>query len=96
MSGILSYYKKEGLSKDDIVEAIHSLGSINHRGPDGEGVCLINTKTSWYAVKHKWIYESPFLFLITICVTFSETSIISTIEPFATIKVIISKINYFI
>ena len=45
MCGILSYYKKEGLSKDDIVEAIHSLGSINHRGPDGEGVCLINTKT---------------------------------------------------
>jgi asparagine synthase (glutamine-hydrolysing) len=45
MCGILSYYKKEGLSKDDIAESIHSLASINHRGPDGEGVCLINTKT---------------------------------------------------
>ena len=45
MSGILSYYKKEGLSKDDIVEAIHSLGTINHSGPDGEGVCLINART---------------------------------------------------
>jgi asparagine synthase (glutamine-hydrolysing) len=45
MCGILSYYKKEGLSKDDIAESLHSLASINHRGPDGEGVCLINTKT---------------------------------------------------
>ena len=45
MSGILSYYKKEGLSKDDIVEAIHSLATINHSGPDGEGVCLINGRT---------------------------------------------------
>jgi asparagine synthase (glutamine-hydrolysing) len=45
MCGILTYYKNEGLSKDDIAESIHSLASINHRGPDGEGVCLINTKT---------------------------------------------------
>lgn len=45
MCGILSYYKKDGLSKDDIAESMHSLATINHRGPDGEGICLINTKT---------------------------------------------------
>ncbi len=45
MCGILTYYKNEGLLKDDIAESIHSLSTINHRGPDGEGVCLINTKT---------------------------------------------------
>ena len=45
MCGILAYFNPEGISKKEIVESIASLQSIKHRGPDGEGVLLLNTKS---------------------------------------------------
>ncbi len=45
MCGILALYKKEGLTMEDIRDSIKSLDIIKHRGPDGEGLILINTKT---------------------------------------------------
>lgn len=43
MCGIITYYNKTGISKKNILECINSLDSIKHRGPDGEGIVLINT-----------------------------------------------------
>ncbi len=45
MCGILAYYKPQGLSTVDIKQALDSLQRIKHRGPDGEGLVLINIKT---------------------------------------------------
>ena len=45
MCGILAYFNPEGISKKELFESIDSLNSIRHRGPDGEGVMLLNTKT---------------------------------------------------
>lgn len=50
MCGILTYYKKQGLFKEDILKAQKSLNLIRHRGPDGEGIVLINTRTGVYKV----------------------------------------------
>ncbi len=43
MCGILTIYKKEGLSKQDVSSALDALALIKHRGPDGEGLILINS-----------------------------------------------------
>ncbi len=45
MCGILAFYKKNGIDKQDIENAVVSLSAINHRGPNGEGLCLIDTRT---------------------------------------------------
>jgi asparagine synthase (glutamine-hydrolysing) len=45
MCGILSYHIKEGLLKKDIQHSINALHEINYRGPNGEGICLVDTKT---------------------------------------------------
>jgi asparagine synthase (glutamine-hydrolysing) len=45
LCGILSYYSKSKISVFDLQNFKHSLKSIKHRGPDGEGIVLINTKT---------------------------------------------------
>ena len=45
MCGILAYYSKSYLKSEEISDSIQSLNSIKHRGPDGEGVVLINTNT---------------------------------------------------
>ena len=50
MCGILSYYSKYFLTEKEISESLHSLSSIKHRGPDSEGVVLINTETGDYKV----------------------------------------------
>lgn len=50
MCGILSYYNKNGIQKIDIENAKSSLNIIKHRGPDGEGLVLINTKTQEYKI----------------------------------------------
>lgn len=50
MCGILTYYKRDGLSSEDIVNAQKSLGLIKHRGPDGEGLVLINTKSGNFKI----------------------------------------------
>ncbi len=50
MCGILSYYSKSYLTEREISESLNSLSSVKHRGPDSEGVVLINTKTGDYKV----------------------------------------------
>ncbi len=45
MCGILAYYSKSHLNSKEISDSIQSLKSIKHRGPDGEGLVLINTNT---------------------------------------------------
>ena len=45
MCGILAYYSKSYLNSKEISDSIQSLNSIKHRGPDGEGLVLINTNT---------------------------------------------------
>jgi asparagine synthase (glutamine-hydrolysing) len=49
MCGILGYYKASGLRKEDIEQAQRALQALHHRGPNGEGISLIDTKTgkSW-------------------------------------------------
>tara|TARA_B100001287_G_scaffold144355_1_gene121382 strand:+ start:12861 stop:14669 length:1809 start_codon:yes stop_codon:yes gene_type:complete len=48
LCGILTYYSKNYLSNKIINSCLDSLSSISHRGPDGEGVVLINTLTGDY------------------------------------------------
>ncbi len=49
MCGILGYYKATGFTQKDIVQGQIALQALNHRGPNGEGICLIDTKLgkSW-------------------------------------------------
>lgn len=44
MCGILVHFKQNSLDNNDVENAFSSLASINHRGPNGEGLCLINTE----------------------------------------------------
>lgn len=46
MCGILVQYKKEGFNTDDLIKQRSALTAIDHRGPDGEGMVLINAKTN--------------------------------------------------
>ena len=50
MCGILAYYSKHYLNSNEISESIKSLNSVKHRGPDGEGIVLINTVTGNYKI----------------------------------------------
>jgi len=50
MCGILTVYKEKGLVKKDVQQALASLQLIKHRGPDGEGLVLINTKTQKFSI----------------------------------------------
>jgi len=45
MCGILAYYNRNGIDREKLNHSLSALQSIKHRGPDGEGVTLINTKT---------------------------------------------------
>ena len=45
MCGILTVFSNDPLSREEINESLNSLQRIKHRGPDGEGVLLINTNT---------------------------------------------------
>ena len=45
MCGILAYFNLGGVSKERLVQSLTSLKNLKHRGPDGEGVTLINIKT---------------------------------------------------
>lgn len=49
MCGILGYYKWRGLVRKDIEQVQQALQRLNHRGPNGEGLCLIDSATgkSW-------------------------------------------------
>ncbi|NQW41856.1 MAG: asparagine synthase (glutamine-hydrolyzing) [Bacteroidetes bacterium] len=48
MCGLLSYYQTEPLSIQIFNDIYNSLQLINHRGPDGEGIVLLNTQTGNY------------------------------------------------
>lgn len=53
MCGILTYYKSlrsGGLRREDLDKALAALRALKHRGPDGEGVVLINSETGATAV----------------------------------------------
>lgn len=45
MCGILAYFNRNGISEKELKQSLNALQKINHRGPDGEGVVLINSKT---------------------------------------------------
>jgi len=45
MCGILAYFNRNGISEKELKQSLSALQKINHRGPDGEGVVLINSKT---------------------------------------------------
>ncbi len=48
MCGILAYYQSNQLTKETVDDTYGALQKINHRGPDGEGMVLINTNTGQY------------------------------------------------
>lgn len=48
MCGILAYFNRNGISEQELKQSLNALQKIKHRGPDGEGVVLINTKTGNY------------------------------------------------
>ena len=43
MCGIVAYFNKDGISRQELQENLESLKAISHRGPDGEGAIVINT-----------------------------------------------------
>lgn len=45
MCGILAYFNRNGISEQELKRSLNALQKIKHRGPDGEGVVLINSKT---------------------------------------------------
>ena len=49
MCGILGYFEKGGFSGDQLRDALRALDSMRHRGPDGEGILLFDSKSgkSW-------------------------------------------------
>lgn len=50
MCGILAYYNRNGINGEKLNQSFSALKKIKHRGPDGEGVTLINSKTGEYRV----------------------------------------------
>lgn len=47
MCGISVYFRKNGLDKRRLLDAINSLSTIRHRGPDGEGLVAIDLKSGY-------------------------------------------------
>lgn len=45
MCGIAVYFNQKGISSKELGQFTNSLQSIKHRGPDGEGVIMINIET---------------------------------------------------
>ncbi|MFB6258211.1 MAG: asparagine synthase (glutamine-hydrolyzing) [Flavobacteriales bacterium] len=45
MCGILGYYRPEGLDRESVQRSINALRKMAHRGPDGEGMLLIDTRS---------------------------------------------------
>jgi hypothetical protein len=43
----------KGFRKEDILQAQRALQALNHRGPDGEGICLIDTHSG-----KSWTYQT--------------------------------------
>ena len=53
MCGILGYYKAGGLQKADIANAEKALASMKHRGPNGDGILLVDSKSG-----RSWSFQS--------------------------------------
>jgi asparagine synthase (glutamine-hydrolysing) len=45
MCGILAYFNKNGISHSELQQSLKALKKIKHRGPDGEGIVLIDSKS---------------------------------------------------
>ena len=54
MCGILGYYRREGISRERLVQTLSALNRLSHRGPDGDGVRLVNTSTG-----ESWFLQTP-------------------------------------
>jgi len=50
MCGISVLFNKHKVTKENYVDFLCSLKKINHRGPDDEGIVLINTKTNDFRI----------------------------------------------
>lgn len=50
MCGILAYFNRNGITAGHVNASIQSLNNIKHRGPDGEGLILINSATGEFRV----------------------------------------------
>ncbi len=50
MCGILGYYEQGGITGERLIQLMGSLDQMRHRGPNGDGVRLIDSKTglSWF------------------------------------------------
>lgn len=57
MCGIAAYYNQEGISVPELRNALAGLDAMRHRGPDGEGAVLINSRTG--AARTLRLPESP-------------------------------------
>ncbi len=53
MCGILGYYKAGGLSKADLLNAEKALATMRHRGPNGDGILLVDSKSG-----NSWSFQS--------------------------------------
>ena len=60
MCGILSYYSKSKITFNELQNFKNSLKSIKHRGPDGEGIVLINSESGNYKIVNT--FDTPFEF----------------------------------
>lgn len=74
MCGILSYYSSSKLSEQIVLNCLNSLKSIRHRGPDGEGVVLINTETGNYEVMRT--YDTPSVIESTIEIEYEKYNLL--------------------
>lgn len=55
MCGISVLFHKESITEERYIEFLKSMQLINHRGPDDEGIVLINTNTGDYIVTRSQI-----------------------------------------
>lgn len=52
MCGIFGFYDPAGITRERVQECLAALQLIRHRGPDGEGVLLLNSRTGASATLH--------------------------------------------
>ncbi|NQV53700.1 MAG: asparagine synthase (glutamine-hydrolyzing) [Flavobacteriales bacterium] len=45
MCGILGYYNKNGIGVNEVLQCVHAVDKVRHRGPNSGGIALINTQT---------------------------------------------------
>lgn len=54
MCGITAYYETGGFSQARLKALMDALAGLNHRGPDGEGIVLVDTRSG-----QQWTLQSP-------------------------------------